>query len=362
MKVTEKELAIIRAFGTTEYEGLNPFGTWMWSIQEHSELSKASFPGVVGSLVQKELVTTETEGDKSMIGVKLSDTWSMALTEKGVQVYFDHFAKECSEFFGMTIEALRKHLSEEFKTEIISKQNYNKTFNILTKKTMTNLNEMTVAQLRIEAKNAGIKNLKKYNKAALIEMLSVEAPKEEKKLTKAELRAREDKAMEIILNHQLRLEDEIIRVEGTQFDPAEIKASFQAKMEAKLKSEGLEEFLSLHQANLIPTPPKPKKTAKEAKAEVKANTTSTKKDKPAAKAKKARTLSVAKFADQVMAKGGTFEAMGHEVNEYAEKTGQKQRYNQAQFKQHIRYRKVVQKQSDYLAGAEITDEGITIKK
>jgi hypothetical protein len=89
--LTEMETAVLKAFADNEYTALegqysNPEikkGQWMFAIKDASGLSNASFSGVVGSLVKKGFVTTDTEGDRGMMGVSIQDTWSMGMTEEG---------------------------------------------------------------------------------------------------------------------------------------------------------------------------------------------------------------------------------------------------------------------------------------
>jgi len=90
INLTEKELAVMKAFADNEYTAMEGMyndpriksSQWMFTIKDYSELSDSSFPGVVGSLVKKGYVFTDTEGDKNM-GMKVQDTWTMGMTDKG---------------------------------------------------------------------------------------------------------------------------------------------------------------------------------------------------------------------------------------------------------------------------------------
>ncbi len=95
--LTEKELAVLKGF-SNEFTDLDcddieliNHPTWMFSVLEHSELKKSSFPGVVGSLVSKGYVETDTEGDPSMLGVKMIDTWTMWISQKGFDALQESF-------------------------------------------------------------------------------------------------------------------------------------------------------------------------------------------------------------------------------------------------------------------------------
>lgn len=88
--LTEKELAVIKAFAKTEYgEGDGKQAVWMFSILEHSELSPESFSGVCSSLHKKGLIGSDTIGDKGsyLSGVKIEDTYTIWLTEKGIEEF-----------------------------------------------------------------------------------------------------------------------------------------------------------------------------------------------------------------------------------------------------------------------------------
>ena len=74
-----------------------------------------------------------------------------------------------------------------------------------------------------------------------------------------------------------------------------------------------------------------------------------------------RKQSLSSYADQIIQAGGTWDEMSEKINKYAEKLGQKQRYSRAQFNTHIKYRKEIQGQEDFLKGAKITDKGIEVK-
>jgi hypothetical protein len=266
VNVTEKELAVIRAFGTTEYEGLDFFGTWMWSIQEHSELSKSSFSGVCSSLHEKGLATSDTTGDPHM-GMKIQDTWSMALTEKGAQVYFDHFGEELAEYWGMSLEEIRTHLSETFRTEIINnfKKSINPKFNILTNKNMknsenikTNLSTFTVSVLKEKATELGIEFKSRENKASLVEKivnhLSEEAARQEQiQVFKDSSKANQAKKAKATPSDKIKADEKASHVEKSNKKTK--KAPAKAKAPSEAETEAAKEIARL------------KKEAKEAKAE-----------------------------------------------------------------------------------------------
>lgn len=92
MKITKNELSVLKAFADNEYtamdgmyndETIYSWPTWMFTIKDYSDLENASFPGVVGSLVKKGLVITDTTGDSYSLGMSIKDTWTMQMTKEG---------------------------------------------------------------------------------------------------------------------------------------------------------------------------------------------------------------------------------------------------------------------------------------
>lgn len=91
MALTEKEIAVLKAFADNEYTAMdgeysNPYikhPQWMFTIQDYSGLCGKEFSGVVSSLTKKGFVGSDTTGDKSMIGVSIKDTWTMWMTDAG---------------------------------------------------------------------------------------------------------------------------------------------------------------------------------------------------------------------------------------------------------------------------------------
>jgi hypothetical protein len=88
MELTEKELAVIKAFAATEYgSGMGDEAIWTFSIEDHSGLSGKVFSGTVSSLTKKGLVRSDTTGDRTMGCRAIEDTYSMWLTEEGQKIF-----------------------------------------------------------------------------------------------------------------------------------------------------------------------------------------------------------------------------------------------------------------------------------
>ena len=84
--LTKKETQLMKAFGRSDYAEFDECH-WMWEIKNISRLTGKTFSGVCSSLTEKGLIGSNTEGDPGMIGVKVADTYTIWLTEKGKQVY-----------------------------------------------------------------------------------------------------------------------------------------------------------------------------------------------------------------------------------------------------------------------------------
>lgn len=150
MKLTNMEKMVLNALRDNDYnDALQDGGTWLFCATEYSGLDTKQARGALSSLVKKELVEVNIE--------RISNESTVGFTEAGEKVFDNADGEECS--WGgprlLKIEEVEEAKVEEVKEE----------------KEMKNLNEMTVKELRAEAKARGIKGYSRISKDDLIEMI-----------------------------------------------------------------------------------------------------------------------------------------------------------------------------------------------
>ena len=90
--LSANEYQLLQTFGQSDYGEYDEVH-WMWDIQDLSGLSGKTFSGVCSSLTKKGILQSSTEGDKGMNQVKIRDTYTIWLTDKGKQVYKSFFKR-----------------------------------------------------------------------------------------------------------------------------------------------------------------------------------------------------------------------------------------------------------------------------
>ena len=91
MKITNKEQEVLESIVNSNYNctddktdrDLIGYEVWMWDVADTSGITGKSFSGVCSSLLEKGLIDTDTQGDKTQIGIAIKNTYTITLTEKG---------------------------------------------------------------------------------------------------------------------------------------------------------------------------------------------------------------------------------------------------------------------------------------
>jgi hypothetical protein len=90
MKLTDKEAQLLEYIADSDYADVrgtsdpNLVGmeVWMFDVADRYKTRKV-FSGICSSLTKKGYIGTDTEGDPSMLGIKLSDTYAIWVTQEG---------------------------------------------------------------------------------------------------------------------------------------------------------------------------------------------------------------------------------------------------------------------------------------
>jgi hypothetical protein len=82
MKLTTNELKVLTAIDNSEYGDRLQDAVWTFSVTDNSDLNPRSVPGIIASLLKKDLVVTGGNGTQD-------NEYHISITDMGVIVYLE---------------------------------------------------------------------------------------------------------------------------------------------------------------------------------------------------------------------------------------------------------------------------------
>ena len=164
MKLTNMEKMVLNAMRDNDYNDCyQDDGTWAFCATEYSGLDTKQARGAFSSVIKKGLAGFQEDDEEDI-------AW---LTDEGKALFDNADGEECR-WGGPRLLKVEEEVEEKAVEEVKEE------------KEMKNLNEMTVKELRAEAKARGIKGYSRISKADLIEMIKATEEVVEEKVEKVE--------------------------------------------------------------------------------------------------------------------------------------------------------------------------------